>query len=118
MFPSMDEFRMCFRTYAGRHEFETKTVWTDKKKFYARCKGFDGGARPCKWYISARCQPDGRTIRVNQIPCAHTCMASSQRVSTMTSQFGVAEKIIPILSKTPNYTTKKTKGRLGKIVPH
>jgi hypothetical protein len=29
---------------------------------------------------------------VNQIPCAHTCMTSSQRVSTMTSQFWVAEK--------------------------
>jgi hypothetical protein len=39
---------------------------------------------------------------VNQIPCAHTCMTSSQRVSAMTSQFWVAEKIIPILSKTPN----------------
>jgi hypothetical protein len=51
MFPSMDEFRMCFRTYSVRHEFETKTKWTDKKKFYAVCKGFDGGARPCKWFI-------------------------------------------------------------------
>jgi hypothetical protein len=30
MFPSMYEFRMCFRTYAVRHEFETKTVRTDK----------------------------------------------------------------------------------------
>jgi hypothetical protein len=46
IFPSMDEFRMCFRTYAVRHEFETETKWTDKKKFYAVCKGFDGGARP------------------------------------------------------------------------
>ncbi|KAK1694628.1 hypothetical protein QYE76_011325 [Lolium multiflorum] len=38
MFPSMDEMRMCLRAYATRHEFETKTVWTDKKKFYARRK--------------------------------------------------------------------------------
>jgi hypothetical protein len=30
MFPSIDEFRMCFRTYAVRHDFETKTMWTDK----------------------------------------------------------------------------------------
>jgi hypothetical protein len=85
LFPSMDEFRMCFRTYAVKHEFETKTLWTDTKKFYAKCKGYDGGAMPCKWYISARRQPDGRTIRVNQIPKAHTCITSSQMVSKMTS---------------------------------
>ncbi|KAK1617837.1 hypothetical protein QYE76_023354 [Lolium multiflorum] len=54
LFPSMDELRMCFRTYAIKHEFETKTLWTDTKKFYAKCKGYDGGAMPCKWYISAR----------------------------------------------------------------
>jgi hypothetical protein len=35
MFPIMDELWMCFRTYAVRHEF-------DNKKFYARCKGYDG----------------------------------------------------------------------------
>jgi hypothetical protein len=117
MFPSMDEFRMCFRTYAVRHEFETKTKWTDKKKFYAVCKGFDGGARPCKWYISARRQPDERTIRVNQIPNPHTCMTSSQKVSTMTSQFWVAEKITPILAKTPNSTAKKLLVDLEKQYP-
>jgi hypothetical protein len=85
LFPSMDEFRMCFRTYAVKHEFETKTLWTDTKKFYAKCKGYDGGAMPCKWYISARRQPDGLTVRVNQIPKAHTCITSSQMVSKMTS---------------------------------
>jgi hypothetical protein len=30
MFPSIDEFRMYFKTYAVRHEFETTTMWTDK----------------------------------------------------------------------------------------
>ena len=44
LFPSMDEFRMCFRTCAVRHEFAVKTLWHNKKKFYAKCKGFDGGA--------------------------------------------------------------------------
>ena len=73
LFPSMNEFRMCFKTYAIKKEFDAKTKWTDRKKFYARCKG----ARPCKWYISARRQPDGATIRVNQIPHVHTCITSS-----------------------------------------
>ena len=75
--PSMDEFRMSFKTYAVRHEFDAKTLWTDRKKFYARCQGFDGGAKPCKWYISARRQPDGHTIRVNQIRHEYTCISSS-----------------------------------------
>ena len=99
LFPSMKEFRMCFKTYAVKHEFDAKTMWTDRKKFYARCRGFDGSVRPCKWYISARIQPDGSTIRVNQIPNPHTCITSSQRVSTMTSQLWIAEKITPILAK-------------------
>lgn len=85
LWPNMDEFRMSFKTFAVRHEFQAKTLWTDRKKFYARCQGFDGSAKPCKWYISARRQPDGATIRVNQIPQQHTCMTSSQTVSRMTS---------------------------------
>jgi hypothetical protein len=32
-FPTMDEFRMCFKTYALRREFDYKTLWTDTKKF-------------------------------------------------------------------------------------
>ena len=117
LFPSMKEFRMCFKTYAVKHEFDAKTVWTDRKKFYARCRGFDGSVKPCKWYISARLQPDGSTVRVNQIPNQHTCITSSQRVSTMTSQLWVAEKITPILAKTPNTTAKKLKVDLEKMYP-
>ena len=114
LFPNMDEFTMCFKTYAIKHEFDAKTKWTDRKKFYARCRGFDGSVKPCKWYISARRQPDGSTIRVNQIPHQHTCITSSQRVSTMTSQLWIAEKITPILAKKPNTTTKKLKVDLEK----
>ena len=44
LWPNMDEFRMCFKTYAVKHEFEAKTMWTDRKKFYARCQGYDLGA--------------------------------------------------------------------------
>src|SRR3954451_2194752 len=98
LFPSMHEFRMCFRTYEVKHGIETKTMWTDKRKFYASCIDFDGGAKPCQWYISARRQPDGRTIRVNQIPKA----------------LWVAEKIKPLLAKTPNTTAKKLKTDLEK----
>jgi hypothetical protein len=108
---------MCFKTYAVKHEFDAKTKWTDRKKFYARCKGFDGSVKPCKWYISARRQPDGSTIRVNQIPHQHTCITSSQRVSTMTSQLWIAEKITPILAKKPNTTAKKLKVDLEKQYP-
>ncbi|KAE8779481.1 hypothetical protein D1007_47499 [Hordeum vulgare] len=60
LWPNMDEFRLSFKTYTVRHQFDAKTFWTDRKKFYAKCRGFDGsGRRACKWYISARLQPDG-----------------------------------------------------------
>jgi hypothetical protein len=116
-FPTMAEFRMCFKTYAVKKQFDTKTLWTDTKKFYAKCRGFDGGARPCKWYISARRQPDGSSIRVNQIPHEHTCITSSQNVSTMTSQAWVAQKITPILAKKPNTTAKQLKVDMEKEYP-
>ncbi|KAE8814736.1 hypothetical protein D1007_07972 [Hordeum vulgare] len=59
LWPNMDEFRLSFKTYAVRHQFDAKTFSTDRKKFYAKCRGFDGsGKRACKWYISARLQPD------------------------------------------------------------
>ena len=117
LWPSMKEFRMSFRTYAVKKEFDAKTMWTDRKKFYARCKGYDGGGNPCKWYLSARLQPDGSTVRVNQIPHQHTCMTTSQRVSKMTSQLWVTEKITPILAKTPNTTAKRLKVDLEKLYP-
>ena len=116
-FPSMDEFRMCFRTFAVKRQFDTKTLWIDTKKFYAKCRGFDGDAKPCPWYISARRQPDGNTVRVNQIPHEHTCITSSQNPSTMTSQAWVAQKIAPILAKTPNTTAKRLKIDMEKAYP-
>ncbi|KAE8817235.1 hypothetical protein D1007_05125 [Hordeum vulgare] len=67
LWPNMDEFRMCFKTYAVNHEFEARTLWTDQKKFYARCQGYDGGANPCQWYISAIRQHDGSTIRCEPV---------------------------------------------------
>jgi hypothetical protein len=36
-FPTMAEFRMSFKTYAVKRDFDTKTLWTDTKKFYAKC---------------------------------------------------------------------------------
>jgi hypothetical protein len=47
-FPTMAEFRMCFKIYAVKREFDTKTLWIDTKKNYAKCRGYDGGAKPCK----------------------------------------------------------------------
>ncbi|KAE8791053.1 B3 domain-containing protein [Hordeum vulgare] len=65
---NMDEFRMCFKTYAVKHEFDSKIIWTDRNKFYATCRGFDGSVKPCKWYISPRLQPDGITTEENPAP--------------------------------------------------
>ncbi|KAE8782445.1 hypothetical protein D1007_44109 [Hordeum vulgare] len=46
LFPSMKEFRMFLKTYAVKHEFDVKTMWNDRKKFYARCRGFDESVIP------------------------------------------------------------------------
>jgi hypothetical protein len=32
LFPNMGEFRMCFKTCAVKKEFDSKTMWTDRKK--------------------------------------------------------------------------------------
>ncbi|KAE8772426.1 hypothetical protein D1007_55562 [Hordeum vulgare] len=36
LFPNMNEYGMCFKTYAVKHEFDAKTMWTHRKKFYAK----------------------------------------------------------------------------------
>ncbi|KAE8801130.1 hypothetical protein D1007_23344 [Hordeum vulgare] len=48
---NMDEFRMCLKTYAVKHEFDAKTKWTDRKMFCAMCRDYDENAKPCKWYV-------------------------------------------------------------------
>ncbi|KAE8805257.1 hypothetical protein D1007_18661 [Hordeum vulgare] len=57
LWPSMVEYRMSFRTFAVKKEFDAKTMWTDRKKFYARCKGYDGGGNACKWRKRAEKAP-------------------------------------------------------------
>ncbi|KAE8814537.1 putative LRR receptor-like serine/threonine-protein kinase [Hordeum vulgare] len=54
LWASMVEFRMSFMTYAVKNEFKAKSMWTDRKKFYARCKGYDGGGNACKWRKRAK----------------------------------------------------------------
>ncbi|KAE8789626.1 hypothetical protein D1007_36124 [Hordeum vulgare] len=84
----MDEFRLSFKTYAVRHQFDAKTVWTDRKKFYAKCRGFDGsGRRACKWrklssqpIVVEQCWPTKRA-RVS---------GSRRQTSQWMEQFGAA----------------------------
>ena len=38
LWPNMDNFRMCFKTYAVKHEFEAKTMWTNRKKIMLGAK--------------------------------------------------------------------------------
>jgi hypothetical protein len=53
----------------------------------------------------------------NQTSFEHTCITSSCRASTITSQILVAVKIMLILVKTPN-NTAKAKSRLRKRLPN
>ncbi|KAE8773210.1 hypothetical protein D1007_54735 [Hordeum vulgare] len=88
LWPNMDEFRLSFKTYAVRHQFDAKTVWTDRKKFYAKCRGFDGsGRRACKWrklssqpIVVEQCWPTKRA-RVS---------GSGRQTSQWMEQFGAA----------------------------
>ncbi|KAE8771508.1 hypothetical protein D1007_56596 [Hordeum vulgare] len=88
LWPNMDEFRLSFKTYAVRHQFDAKTVWTDRKKFYAKCRGFDGsGRRACKWrklpsqpIVVGQCWPTKRA-RVS---------GSRRQTSQWMEQFGAA----------------------------
>lgn len=106
MFPTMKELKMCFKTYAVQHEFQTRTAWTSKERYCVRCKGFDGNMLPCPWYMSCGKLPDGPDVRVNRMTPLerHTCRTQSRRVTRMTSQAWVAEKAMKILSKDPSTT--------------
>ncbi|KAE8808135.1 hypothetical protein D1007_15259 [Hordeum vulgare] len=46
LFPNMDEFRMCFKTYAIKHEFDAKTKWTDRKKVLCKMQRRKCAAEP------------------------------------------------------------------------
>jgi hypothetical protein len=45
LFSSMDEFRICFKTYAIKKEFDAMSQWADKMKFYGRCRACDGACQ-------------------------------------------------------------------------
>ncbi|KAE8769059.1 hypothetical protein D1007_59396 [Hordeum vulgare] len=86
--PNMDEFRLSFKTYAVRHQFDAKTVWTDRKKFYAKCRGFDGsGRRACKW----RKLPSQPIVVEQCWPTKRARVSGSRRqTSQWMEQFGAA----------------------------
>ncbi|KAE8810093.1 hypothetical protein D1007_13151 [Hordeum vulgare] len=88
LWPNMDEFRLSFKTYAVRHQFDAKTVWTDRKKFYAKCRGFDGsGRRACKW----RKLPSQPIVVEQSWPTKRARVSGSRRqTSQWMEQFGAA----------------------------
>ncbi|KAE8788003.1 hypothetical protein D1007_38037 [Hordeum vulgare] len=88
LWPNMDEFRLSFKTYAVRHQFDAKTVWTDRKKFYAKCRGFDGsGRRACKW----RKLPSQPIVVEQCWPTKRARVSGSRRqTSQWMEQFGAA----------------------------
>ncbi|KAE8788617.1 hypothetical protein D1007_37325 [Hordeum vulgare] len=88
LWPNMDEFRLSFKTYAVRHQFDAKTVWTVRKKFYAKCRGFDGsGRRACKW----RKLPSQPIVVEQSWPTKRARVSGSRRqTSQWMEQFGAA----------------------------
>ncbi|KAE8782627.1 hypothetical protein D1007_44022 [Hordeum vulgare] len=72
--------------YAVRHQFDAKTVWTDRKKFYAKCRGFDGsGRRACKW----RKLPSQPIVVEQCLPTKRARVSGSRRqTSQWMEQFG------------------------------
>ncbi|KAE8780277.1 hypothetical protein D1007_46675 [Hordeum vulgare] len=88
LWPNMDEFRLSFKTYAVRHQFDAKTVWTDRKKLYAKCRGFDGsGKRACKW----RKLPSQPIVVEQCWPTKRARVSGSRRqTSQWMEQFGAA----------------------------
>ncbi|KAE8802941.1 Auxin-induced protein 5NG4 [Hordeum vulgare] len=84
--PNMDEFRLSFKTYAVTHQFDAKTFWTDRKKFYAKCRGFDGsGKRACKW----RKLPSQLIVVEQSWPTKRARVSGSRRkTSQWLEQFG------------------------------
>ncbi|KAE8786949.1 hypothetical protein D1007_39199 [Hordeum vulgare] len=95
LWPNMDEFRLSFKTYAVRHQFDAKTVWTDRKKFYAKCTGFDGsGRRPCKW----RKLPSQPIVVEQCWPTKRARVSGSRRqTSQWMEQFGAASDEIEVV---------------------
>ncbi|KAE8806310.1 hypothetical protein D1007_17556 [Hordeum vulgare] len=116
LWPSMVEFRMSFRTYAVKKEFEAKNMWTDRKKFYARCKGYDGGGNACKWrkraekgppLVVEQCWPvkkarlNGfrrkRTITAETVTVEHelteTVTAEHEQTETVTAEHELTETV-------------------------
>ncbi|KAE8786581.1 hypothetical protein D1007_39563 [Hordeum vulgare] len=92
LWPNMDEFRLSFKTYAVRHQFDAKIVWTDRNKFYAKCRGFDGsGRRACKW----RKLPSQPIVVEQSWPTKRARVSGSRRkTSQWMEQFGAANEEI------------------------
>ncbi|KAE8774919.1 hypothetical protein D1007_52654 [Hordeum vulgare] len=86
-------------TYAVKKEFEAKTMWTDRKKFYARCKGYDGGGNACKWRKRAE---KGPALVVEQCwPVKKARLNGFRRKRTITAETVTAE-----LERTETVTTE------------
>ncbi|KAE8797249.1 hypothetical protein D1007_27623 [Hordeum vulgare] len=105
LWPNMDEFRLSFKTYAVRHQFDAKTVWTDRKKFYAKCRGFDGsGRRARKWKLPSQ------SIVVEQCwPTKRARVSGSRRQTRQwMEQFGAASDEIKVVHTVETVKTVET----------
>ncbi|KAE8804605.1 hypothetical protein D1007_19657 [Hordeum vulgare] len=120
--PNIDEFRLSFKTYAVIHQFDAKTVWTDRKKFYAKCRGFDGsGRRDCKWrklpsqpIVVEQCWPTKRA-RVHTVETEVVVTEETEAVVTLETkavvivEFDQTESAIEFHEVIASSPVKKTK---------
>ncbi|KAE8789523.1 Wall-associated receptor kinase 3 [Hordeum vulgare] len=95
LFPSMKEFRMCFKTYAFKHEFDAKTLWTDRNKIYARCKAA----------VDATTTPDNvallrESILANQTPNHQGAMPSRSVAFNVQDEAPLHRRKHPLVPRT------------------
>lgn len=100
-YPHMDAFRKAIKQFAINGEFEYGTKKNEPTRFRAFCKGKSKIGEPCKWSLTATWKRDENCVMVVKHQKEHICSSTSGKVTRMTSQSWVADKVTTMLKKDP-----------------
>ncbi|KAK1283102.1 hypothetical protein QJS10_CPB21g01322 [Acorus calamus] len=104
-FSTVDHFRYALKQHCVINEFVIKYIKNERYRVTAQCR-----VRHCTWRIHASQLQDEVTFEVKTLKDIHTCTSVNKVGNEMATSGWLANKIVPILHKTPELGASKLKG--------
>ncbi|KAK1299330.1 hypothetical protein QJS10_CPB14g00665 [Acorus calamus] len=106
-FSSVQHFRYALKQHCVINEFAVKYIKNERNRVTAKCRVAD-----CSWRIHASELQDHVTFEVRTLNDIHSCTSVNKVGNEMVTSGWLAQKIVPIIHRTPELGASKLKNEI------